>query len=55
MSVIATCIEPHGVTRIFFDCVPADPDPRDVVRISDAITRTAATTKAAPTELPRAA
>jgi hypothetical protein len=37
MSVIATETEPHGVTRIFFDCVPADPDPRERVRVARAI------------------
>jgi hypothetical protein len=55
MSVIATVAEPHGVTRIFFDCRPADPDPRDEVRISDVIARTAAMATAEPKELPKAA
>jgi hypothetical protein len=55
MAVIATGIEPHGVTRIFFDCRPAAPDPRDAVRIADAIAQTAAKASAEPTELPRAA
>ena len=55
MSVIAIGIESHGVTRIFFDCNSADPDPRDEVRISDAIARTVTTAKEGPKELPKAA
>jgi hypothetical protein len=37
MSVIAAEAEPRGVTRIFFDCLPTDPDPRDRVRIARVI------------------
>ena len=37
MSVIATLVEPHGVTRIFFDCRDAPPDPADQQRIAQAI------------------
>jgi hypothetical protein len=29
VSVIATVIEPHRVTRVFFDCRDAIPDPAD--------------------------
>ncbi len=55
MSVIATGIEPRGVTRIFFDCRPADPDPRDEVRIADAIAQTAAKVSEEPKVVPRVA
>ena len=37
MSVIATLAEPYGVTRIFFDCRDAPPDPADQQRIAQAI------------------
>jgi hypothetical protein len=37
MSVIATLVEPRGVTRIFFDCRDAPPDPADQQRIARAI------------------
>jgi hypothetical protein len=53
MSLIATGIEPHGVTRIFFDCRPADPDRRDEVRIARAVEQAAASAESK--DLPRAA
>jgi hypothetical protein len=37
MSVIATLIEPRRVTRVFFDCRDATPDPADRQRIEKAI------------------
>ena len=37
MSVIATLIEPHRVTRIFFDCRNARADPADQQRVEQAI------------------
>jgi hypothetical protein len=37
MSVIAALIEPHRVTRVFFDCRDAAPDPSDQRRIQHAI------------------
>ncbi|MGC1413014.1 MAG: hypothetical protein WA864_29215 [Acetobacteraceae bacterium] len=37
MSVIATLIEPHRVTRIFFDCRNAHADPADQRRVEQAI------------------
>jgi hypothetical protein len=37
MSVIATQIEPHRVTRIFFDCRNARADPADQRRVEQAI------------------
>jgi hypothetical protein len=37
MSVIGTLIEPHRVTRIFFDCRNAAPDAADQRRIEEAI------------------
>jgi hypothetical protein len=37
MSVIATLVEPHGVTRIFFDCRDTPPDPADQQRITQVI------------------
>ena len=37
MSVIATLIEPRRVTRVFFDCRDAAPDPADRQRIEKAI------------------
>ena len=46
MSVIATEAGPHGVTRIFFDCLPRDPDPRDRVRIARVIEESEATAAA---------
>ncbi len=39
MSVISTLIEPHRVTRVFFDCRDAAPDPVDLRRIEQAIQR----------------
>jgi hypothetical protein len=39
MSVIATLIEPHRVTRVFFDCSNSAPDPADQRRIEQAIER----------------
>jgi hypothetical protein len=37
MSVIATSIEPHRVTRIFLDCRDAPPEPVDLQCIERAI------------------
>jgi len=37
MSVLATSIEPHRVTRIFFDCRDAQHEPSDLRRIERAI------------------
>ena len=37
MSVLATSIEPHRVTRIFFDCRDAPHEPSDLRRIQRAI------------------
>jgi hypothetical protein len=42
MSVIATLIAPHRVTRVFFDCRDARPDPADQPRIQRAIERSLA-------------
>jgi hypothetical protein len=39
MSVISTLIEPHRVTRVFFDCLDLAPDPADQRRIERAIQR----------------
>jgi hypothetical protein len=39
MSVISTVIEPHRVTRVFFDCRDAAPDYADRRRIEQAIER----------------
>ena len=55
MSVIATGVEPHGVTRIFFDCRPADTDRHDEVSIAREIEQAAAAAKAEPKELSQAA
>jgi hypothetical protein len=37
MALIGTRIEPRRVTRMFFDCVNAAPDPADPLRIARAI------------------
>ena len=42
MSVIATLVEPHRVTRIFFDRRDAPPDPVDERRIEQAIEQSVA-------------
>jgi hypothetical protein len=42
MSVISTLIEPHRVTRVFFDCRDLAPDPADQRRIEQAIERSIA-------------
>jgi hypothetical protein len=55
MSLIAAAIAPHGVTRIFFDCRPGDPDRHDEERISRAIEQAAATASPEANELSRAA
>jgi hypothetical protein len=56
MSVIAADTEPHGVTRIFFDCGLADADHSDEVRIACAVAQAAAEASAEPKEeIPRAA
>ena len=39
MSVISAVIEPHRVTRVFFDCRDAAPDPADQRRIEQAVQR----------------
>lgn len=39
MSVISTLIEPHRVTRVFFDCRDTMPNPADGRRIEQAIER----------------
>jgi hypothetical protein len=39
MSVISTVIEPHRVTRVFFDCRDAAPEHADQRRIERAIER----------------
>ena len=55
MSVIAAETEACGVTRIYFDCRPADPDPRDGVRIARVIEQSQAVAAAEPQDRPRAA
>ncbi|MGA8192790.1 MAG: hypothetical protein WB902_05405 [Acetobacteraceae bacterium] len=58
MSVIDAVIEQHRVTRVFFDCRPGAPDPRDERRIEQAIELSIAEGQAddaAPTQLPFAA
>lgn len=42
MSLIATSIEPHRVTRIFLDCRDTPPDPGDLLRIEQALVASAA-------------
>jgi hypothetical protein len=42
VSVISTLIEPHRVTRVFYDCRNAAPDPADQRRIEQAIERSIA-------------
>jgi hypothetical protein len=37
MLVISTLIEPHRVTRVFFDCLDTAPNPADQQRIERAI------------------
>jgi hypothetical protein len=44
MSVIATSIGPHRLTRIFLDCRDAPPDPADLRRIERAIQQSVAMT-----------
>jgi hypothetical protein len=46
MPVIATSVEPRRVTRIFFDCRDAPPDPVDQQRIEQAIERSVALARA---------
>jgi hypothetical protein len=46
MPVISTLVEPHCVTRIFFDCRDASPDPADRQRIEQAIERSVALARA---------
>jgi hypothetical protein len=45
MSVIAALIEPHRVTRVFFDCRDATPDPLDQRRIQQAIEQSIASAR----------
>jgi hypothetical protein len=42
VPVISTSIEPHRVTRVFFDCLNTAPDPADQRRIEQAIERSIA-------------
>jgi hypothetical protein len=42
MSVISTLIEPHRVTRVFFDCRAVVPNTADLWRIEQAIERSIA-------------
>jgi hypothetical protein len=42
MSVISTLIEPHRVTRVFFDCRAVVANPADLSRIEQAIKRSIA-------------
>jgi hypothetical protein len=46
MPVISTLVEPHCVTRIFFDCRDAPPDPADRQHIEQAIERSVALARA---------
>src|SRR4051794_2274608 len=46
MSVIATRIEPHGVTRVFFDYRDVVPDTADRRRIEQAVERSFALAEA---------
>jgi hypothetical protein len=39
MSVISTLVEPHRVTRVFFDCRAVVPNPADLSRIEQAVRR----------------
>jgi hypothetical protein len=39
VPVISTSIEPHRVTRVFFDCRAVVPNPADLRRIKQAIQR----------------
>jgi hypothetical protein len=55
MSVIAAETEASGVTRIYFDCRPADPDPRDRVRIARVIEQSQAVATAELQDRARAA
>jgi hypothetical protein len=54
MSVIAIESEPNGVTRIFFDCSPADLDPREVVRLARVIEQSDAPASTEPGRRSRA-
>jgi hypothetical protein len=42
VPVISTSIEPHRVTRVFFDCRAVVPNPADLRRIEQAIERSIA-------------
>ena len=42
MPVISTSIEPHRVTRVFFDCRAVGPNPADLRRIEQATVRSIA-------------
>jgi hypothetical protein len=46
MSAISALIEPHRVTRVFFDCRDGAPDPGDQRRIERAIERSIARSRA---------
>jgi hypothetical protein len=52
MAMIATLIEPHRVTRVFFDCRDAAPDPADKRRIEQAIERSFALPQSDDDKLP---
>ncbi len=55
MPLIAACVEPDCVTRIFFDMGAAGIDPADERRIALTIEQASATPKPEPERLPRAA
>lgn len=46
MSVIDVLIEPNRVTRVFFDCRGAAPDPTDQWRIEQQVARSLALAQA---------
>jgi hypothetical protein len=51
MSVIATSIEQHRLTRIFRDCRDAPPEPADLRRIEQAIEQSIALAQSAGDDL----
>jgi hypothetical protein len=52
MPVISTLVEPDRVTRIFFDCRDAPPDPADQQRIEQAIQRSVGLARAEDNDPP---
>ena len=42
MSMMSTVIEPHRVTRVFFDCRAVVPNPADLRRVEQASERSIA-------------